>query len=331
MNQFGHNFRLAIWGESHGHQIGISLDGVPAGIPLSEEDFAEDLARRRSGAPGTTPRREPDVPQIVSGVYDGYTTGAPLTIEFANTNTHSQDYSTVMRHYRPSHADLVAYHKFAGFNDPRGGGHFSARLTVALVAAGVVAKKMLPASIRFATRLTEIGGCTDPERFNEVLHAAAADRDSVGGIVECRVAGIPAGWGEPFFDSVESAAAHLLFAIPAIKGVEFGDGFAAAALRGSAHNDPIADADGRTATNHAGGIAGGITNGNELVVRAAVKPTASIAREQQTFDFAAGRVAPLRIRGRHDACIALRAAVVVEAAMAIALWADILIAKSQRP
>ena len=160
MNQFGHNFRLAIWGESHGHQIGISLDGVPAGIPLSEEDFAEDLARRRSGAPGTTPRREPDVPQIVSGVYDGYTTGAPLTIEFANTNTHSQDYSTVMRHYRPSHADLVAYHKFAGFNDPRGGGHFSARLTVALVAAGVVAKKMLPASIRFATRLTEIGGCT---------------------------------------------------------------------------------------------------------------------------------------------------------------------------
>lgn len=218
MNQFGHNFRLAIWGESHGHQIGISLDGVPAGIPLSEEDFAEDLARRRSGAPGTTPRREPDVPQIVSGVYDGYTTGAPLTIEFANTNTHSQDYSTVMRHYRPSHADLVAYHKFAGFNDPRGGGHFSARLTVALVAAGVVAKKMLPASIRFATRLTEIGGCTDPERFNEVLHAAAADRDSVGGIVECRVQGVPLGLGQPFFDSAESMIAHLLFAVPAVRG-----------------------------------------------------------------------------------------------------------------
>ena len=151
----------------------------------------------------------------MSGVYDGYTTGAPLTIEFANTNTHSQDYSTVMRHYRPSHADLVAYHKFAGFNDPRGGGHFSARLTVALVAAGVVAKKMLPASIRFATRLTEIGGCTDPERFNEVLHAAAADRDSVGGIVECRVQGVPLGLGQPFFDSAESMIAHLLFAVPA--------------------------------------------------------------------------------------------------------------------
>ena len=167
--------------------------------------------------------------------------------------------------------------------------------------------------------MTAVGGQTDPARFDDAIDDALRDEDSVGGIVECRVAGIPAGWGEPFFDSVESEAAHLLFAIPAIKGVEFGDGFAAAALRGSAHNDPIADADGRTATNHAGGIAGGITNGNELVVRAAVKPTASIAREQQTFDFAAGRVAPLRIRGRHDACIALRAAVVVEAAMAVAL------------
>ena len=319
MNQFGHNFRLAIWGESHGHQIGISLDGVPAGIPLSEEDFAEDLARRRSGAPGTTPRREPDVPQIVSGVYDGYTTGAPLTIEFANTNTHSQDYSTVMRHYRPSHADLVAYHKFAGFNDPRGGGHFSARLTVALVAAGVVAKKMLPASIRFATRLTEIGGCTDPERFNEVLHAAAADRDSVGGIVECRVQGVPLGLGQPFFDSAESMIAHLLFAVPAVKGVEFGSGFAGARLRGSENNDSFTDCDGTTATNNAGGINGGITNGNEIVVRAALKPTPSIGREQITYNLATNRVEPLEIHGRHDVCVALRGAVVVEAAVAIAL------------
>ena len=293
MNQFGHNFRLAIWGESHGHQIGISLDGVPAGIPLSEEDFAEDLARRRSGAPGTTPRREPDVPQIVSGVYDGYTTGAPLTIEFANTNT--------------------------GFNDPRGGGHFSARLTVALVAAGVVAKKMLPASIRFATRLTEIGGCTDPERFNEVLHAAAADRDSVGGIVECRVQGVPLGLGQPFFDSAESMIAHLLFAVPAVKGVEFGSGFAGARLRGSENNDSFTDCDGTTATNNAGGINGGITNGNEIVVRAALKPTPSIGREQITYNLATNRVEPLEIHGRHDVCVALRGAVVVEAAVAIAL------------
>ena len=301
MNSFGTLFRITLWGESHGPQIGVTLDGVPAGLPLDIPDFEADLARRRSGAKGTTPRQENDLPQIVSGLYKGHTTGAPLTLVFENANTRSGDYDNLLTQPRPSHADRTAAVKFEGWNDPRGGGHFSGRLTLALVAAGVVAKKIL-------------GGATFSTRLN-----ALRDEDSVGGIVECRVAGIPAGWGEPFFDSVESAAAHLLFAIPAIKGVEFGDGFAAAALRGSAHNDPIADADGRTATNHAGGIAGGITNGNELIVRAAVKPTASIAREQQTFDFAAGRVAPLRIRGRHDACIALRAAVVVEAAMAVAL------------
>ena len=286
MNIFGHNFRLAIWGESHGPQIGISIDGVPAGIPLSAEDFEADLARRRSGACGTTPRREPDIPQIVSGLYNGMTTGAPLTIEFANTDTHSQDYATVARHYRPSHADLVAYHKFAGFNDPR---------------------------------LTEIGGCTDPARFDEVLRAAAADLDSVGGIIECRVQGVPLGLGQPFFDSAESLIAHLLFAIPAVKGVEFGSGFAGARLRGSQNNDPLLDVEGTTATNNAGGINGGITNGNEIVVRAAVKPTPSIGREQNTYNLATDKVEPLTIRGRHDVCVALRGAVVAEAAVAIAL------------
>ena len=293
MNIFGHNFRLAIWGESHGPQIGISIDGVPAGIPLSAEDFEADLARRRSGARGTTPRREPDIPQIVSGLYNGMTTGAPLTIEFANTDTHSQDYATVARHYRPSHADLVAYHRFNGFNDPRGGGHFSARLTVAFVAAGVVAKKMLPPGIAFDTRITEIGGCTDPARFDEVLRAAAADLDSVGGIIECRAQGV--------------------------KGVEFGSGFAGARLRGSQNNDPLLDVEGTTATNNAGGINGGITNGNEIVVRAAVKPTPSIGREQNTYNLATDKVEPLTIRGRHDVCVALRGAVVAEAAVAIAL------------
>lgn len=318
MNSFGTLFRITLWGESHGPQIGVTLDGVPAGLPLDIPDFEADLARRRSGAKGTTPRQENDLPQIVSGLYKGHTTGAPLTLVFENANTRSGDYDNLLTQPRPSHADRTAAVKFEGWNDPRGGGHFSGRLTLALVAAGVVAKKILGGAT-FSTQLTAVGGQTDPARFDAAIDDALRDEDSVGGIVECRVAGIPAGWGEPFFDSVESAAAHLLFAIPAIKGVEFGDGFAAAALRGSAHNDPIADADGCTATNHAGGIAGGITNGNELVVRAAVKPTASIAREQQTFDFAAGRVAPLRIRGRHDACIALRAAVVVEAAMAVAL------------
>lgn len=318
MNSFGTLFRITLWGESHGPQVGVTLDGVTPGLPLGIQEFEADLARRRSGAKGTTPRVENDLPQIVAGLYKGHTTGAPLTLIFENANTRSGDYDNLVTQPRPSHADRTAAVKFEGWNDPRGGGHFSGRLTLALVAAGVVAKKMLP-SITFSTQLTAIGGQSDPARFDAVLDAALRDEDSVGGIVECRAAGIPAGWGEPFFDSVESTAAHLLFAVPAVKGVEFGDGFAAAALRGSEHNDPIADAEGHTATNHAGGIAGGITNGNELVVRVAVKPTASIAREQQTFDFAAGHVSALRIHGRHDACIALRAAVVVEAALAIAL------------
>ena len=295
MNIFGHNFRLAIWGESHGQQIGISIDGIPAGVPLSAEDFETDLARRRSGARGTTPRREPDIPQIVSGLYNG------------------------MRHYRPSHADMVAYHKFNGFNDPRGGGHFSARLTVALTAAGVVAKKILPPGVTFDTRVAEIGGCTDPEGFDEVLRAAAAEQDSVGGIIECRVQGVPLGLGQPFFDSAESMIAHLLFSVPAVKGVEFGSGFAGARMRGSENNDPFLDVEGTTATNNAGGINGGLTNGNELVVRAAVKPTPSIGREQMTYNLATNKVEPLMIRGRHDVCVALRGAVVVEAAVAIAL------------
>ena len=323
MNQYGNNFRLAIWGESHGPQVGITMDGIPAGIPLAEADFEADLARRRGGAAGTTPRREPDLPTIVSGLCNGHATGAPLTVLFANTNTRPQDYANVVQHFRPSHADWVANRKFDGYNDPRGGGHFSARLTVALVAAGVVAKKLLPEGVRFSTRLTEVGGCTDPERFDEVVRAAAADRDSVGGVVECRVSGIPAGLGAPFFDSAESCIAHLLFSVPAVKGVEFGSGFAGSRLRGSENNDPIIDRNGTTATNHAGGINGGITNGNEVVVRAALKPTPSIARAQETYNFTTDRIEALEIRGRHDACVALRGAVVVEAAVAIAL-ADLL-------
>ena len=246
MNQFGTNFRLAVWGESHGPQIGVTIDGVSPGIPLSEADFAEDLARRRSGAPGTTPRREADAPQIVSGVYEGYTTGAPLTVEFTNADTRSQDYAALKTHYRPSHADLTAVRKFGGFNDPRGGGHFSGRITLGLVAAGVVAKKMLGERVRFSTQIVEIGGCTDPARFDDLLRETAAAKDSVGGIVECRAEGVMPALGEPFFDSTESLIAHLLFSVPAVKGVEFGSGFAAARMRGSEHNDPIVDASGLT-------------------------------------------------------------------------------------
>lgn len=319
MNTFGHSLRLSIWGESHGPKIGISLDGVPAGIPLSAEDFEADLARRRSGAPGTTPRHEPDVPIFAAGLYNGVTTGSPLVIEFENKDINSQDYATVMRHYRPGHSDMVAYHKFNGFNDPRGGGHFSARLTVALTAAGVVAKKILPNSISFNTRIVEMGGCTDPSKFDEVLAAATADKDSVGGIVECRVNGVPLGLGSPFFQSIECGIAKLLFAIPGVKGVEFGSGFAGSRMRGSENNDMILDVEGHTATNHSGGINGGLTNGNELVVRAAIKPTASIGKEQMTYNLATNKIEPLMIKGRHDVCIAIRGAVVVEASVAIVL------------
>lgn len=323
MNRVGTRFRIALWGESHGPQIGVVLDGVPAGIALTAEDFEADLARRRCGPTGTTPRHEPDVPQIVSGIYRGYTTGAPLTIEFTNTDTRPQDYDATAGHDRPSHADRTAYEKFGGWNDPRGGGHFSGRLTLTLTAAGVVAKKMLPANVAFSTDIVEIGGCTEPERFDTLLHETAEAKDSVGGMVECRVQGVPAGLGDPYFDSAESVIAQLLFAIPGVKGVEFGSGFAGAQMRGSEHNDPIVDAAGHTATNHAGGIAGGLTNGNELVVRAAFKPTASIGRPQNTYNRMTEQVEPLILAGRHDVCIALRGAVVVEAAVAIAL-ADLL-------
>lgn len=319
MNSWGEKFRLSIWGESHGAQVGVTIDGVPAGIALCEEDFAADLDRRRAGAAGTTPRKESDAPHIVSGVYNGFTTGAPLTIEFVNENTRSGDYSNLVVHPRPSHADWVAQQKFRGYNDPRGGGHFSGRITLGMVAAGVIAKKILGQSVTFSTQITEIGGCTDKEQWESIIEQMRMAQDSVGGIIECRVGGIPTGLGEPFFDSVESLAAHLLFSVPAIKGVEFGAGFSAARMRGSEHNDPIADAEGTTLSNNAGGIVGGITNGNEIVARIAVKPTASISQPQNTFNFEHDKMEELVIKGRHDVCITLRAAVVAEAALAIAL------------
>ncbi len=325
MNSVGKCLRLSIFGESHGETVGVSIDGVPAGMPLCVDDFAADLERRRScGTDGTTPRTEADVPHIVSGVYRDRATGAPVTVVFRNGNVRSGDYAAFRDIPRPSHADLIAAVKYGGFSDPRGGGRFSGRMTLALVAAGVVAKKIL-AGASFSTRVVAVGGESDPDRFREVLDAAVRDGDSVGGVVEVTASGIPTGLGEPFFDSVESVASHLIFSIPGVKGVEFGAGFAAASARGSVNNDPIVDAAGRTATNNDGGINGGIANGNPIVVRAAFRPTASISRPQCTFDFAAGQTRELRIAGRHDACIALRGAVVVEAALAVAL-ADLLLA-----
>ena len=323
MNSFGRNFRLTIFGESHGPAIGVVMDGVPAGIPLCVGDFEADLTRRRSGAAGTTPRIESDIPEIISGTLDGHTTGAPVAILFRNENTRSGDYSHLALHPRPGHADRVAEVKFGGHNDLRGGGHFSGRLTLALVAAGVVAKKIIAPTEGVGPQpkaeIVELGGSREAHEWPAIIAAAQSEGDSVGGVIECRVEGMPVGIGEPFFDSLESIIAHLAFAIPGVRGVEFGDGFGAARMRGSEHNDPIVDSKGTTATNGAGGINGGISNGNPVVFRVAVKPTSSIAREQQTYNFATESIEPLTIGGRHDVCIALRAAVVVEAVAAIAL------------
>ena len=363
MNTFGRKFRVSIFGESHGELIGVVLDGVPAGIELSPEEFAFDLGRRKSGAKGTTPRIEEDVPMLVSGVYEGCTTGAPLTIVFKNMNTKSSDYSQFAAMPRPGHADLTAALKWDDFQDPRGSGHFSGRLTLPIVAAGVVAKKMLgdltildDTPVReVSARLIELGGIgldlCDQIATGEALamtydgesHAmtcgekglskewqAAIDKameegDSLGAVVECTVPDIDPGYGEPFWDSVESKIAHTIFSIPGVRGLEFGDGFQAARMKGSEHNDPIG-ADGRPLKNGAGGVNGGITNGAPLKFRVAFKPTSSIRKAQQTFNFETGEMDTLEVKGRHDVCFALRTPVVVEAMTAIAL-ADLALLK----
>lgn len=319
MNSFGRKYRISIFGESHGESVGIVIDGVPAGVVLSEADLEADLSRRKAGAKGTTPRKEADQPHIVSGVFNGRTTGSPLTVVFQNTDTRSGDYAHLVAQPRPGHADYVAREKWGGWNDYRGGGHFSGRITLGIVAAGAIAKRVLGEGVKIAARIAEIGGETDPTAMETVVDRAVEEQDSVGGVIECTVTGVPVGWGEPFFDSVESCLSHALFAIPAVKGVEFGAGFEAARMRGSEHNDAIVAADGTTRTNHAGGINGGISNGNPIVFRVAVKPTASISKQQETFNFSTGQVEPLSVRGRHDACIALRVPVIVEAMTAIVL------------
>ena len=315
MNTFGRRFRIHILGASHGSHIGICIDGCPAGIDIKQADFFKDINRRKAGAAGTTTRIEEDMPQIISGVFNSKTTGAPITILFENNNTISTDYEEIKQTPRPGHADFVLDKKFGGFNEYRGGGHSSGRLTLALVAAGVVAKKILP-HITFNAELIEAGGHSNIE---EAIANAVLAQDSIGGIVRCSVSALPIGLGEPFFDSLESTISHLVFSIPAIKGISFGAGFAATKMTGSQHNDALIDEKGATKTNHAGGINGGISNGNELYFDVAVKPTSSTPKEQNTWNNQTQSVEPFRIKGRHDLCVALRVPVVVEAAAAIAL------------
>ena len=342
MNSFGRKFRVSIFGESHGEFVGVVLDGVPAGLELSERDFEQDILRRKSGAKGTTPRVEEDKPLIVSGVFEGHSTGAPLTIVFKNSNTHSSDYEQFAAMPRPGHADLTSAIKWDDCQDPRGSGHFSGRLTLPIAAAGVVAKKMLAdATIlddvpvnEINARIVQIGGVelemTEgksemSEEAQKVLDHAIKDGDSIGAVVECVVPEIDPGYGEPFWDSVESVISHAIFSIPGVRGIEFGDGFKAAQMRGSEHNDPIGP-NGRPLKNGAGGVNGGITNGAPIVFRVAIKPTSSISRPQQTFNFQTGEMDTLAVKGRHDVCFALRVPVIVEAMTAIAL-ADLIALK----
>jgi chorismate synthase/very-short-patch-repair endonuclease len=483
LNSFGRIFRIHIFGESHGDCAGITIDGCPAGLRLSVADFITDIERRKGGIQkGTTPRQEEDIPIIKSGIFNDITTGAPITMLFENKNVRSADYEKQRDFPRPGHADFVAHEKFGGYEDYRGSGHFSGRLTVGLVAAGVIAKKLLkyltpdPSPLERGTKsgspfgyvtsppesfhnlvqfakenrhhsteaedklwqllrnrniesakfrrqhpiagfipdfvclekkliieidgsyhnegdqkkydaarsewlnqhryellrftnedilnneeksinrirealkrrvdykvtrpnspsslerelegevniqatILEIGGAAD---IDKGLQKAIDAKDSIGGIIECKVSGLPAGLGEPFFDSMESLISHIVFAIPAVRGIEFGTGFAAAKMFGSEHNDPIIDAEGSTKTNHAGGVVGGITNGNEMVFRVAIKPTSSTPRIQQSLNWNTGKVEEFSVKGRHDLCIALRVPVIVEAVTAIVV-ADLMI------
>ena len=324
MNSFGRLFRVHIFGESHGEGVGITIDGCPPGVSLSLDDFALDLQRRKGGSKGTTPRTEDDIPKFISGLFNDKSTGTPLTILFANNNTRSSDYEKLKATPRPGHADFVATKKYGGYEDYRGGGHFSGRLTVALVAAGVIAKKLLK-DISINATILKIGGETDKETG---LQKAINAKDSIGGIVECKVSGLPIGLGEPFFDSVESLLSHAVFSIPAIRGIEFGTGFAAAEMFGSEHNDALENNEGKTKTNHAGGIVGGLTNGNELVFRVAIKPTSSTPKQQQTLNLQSNEIEMFSVKGRHDLCIALRVPVVLEAVTAFVI-ADLMLLENR--
>ena len=339
-NTFGSAVSLTIFGESHGPAIGAVLDGLAAGLPVEEQFIAECMDRRRARGDGlSTSRTEPDRVEILSGVLDGHTTGTPVTLIVRNTNTRSGDYARTAALLRPGHADYTAWVKYEGFQDARGGGHFSGRITAASVAAGAICQQVLAGlGVQVYTHIARCAGIPDaalpadgtlpapaaPGHFSlvdpgretamqEAIRAAGAAGDSVGGILETVVTGLPAGVGEPFFDSVESELSHLMFSVPAVKGIEFGAGFRFADLNGSTANDPFRMGEnGRvvTATNRNGGVNGGITNGMPVVFRTVVKPTPSIYREQQTVDYPARADAQLVIHGRHDPCIVPRAAVV---------------------
>ena len=315
--------RHVIFGESHGPAIGVVLEGVPAGVALELDFIAAELARRAPGGALATARKEPDVPEILSGVYEGKTTGTPLCAVIRNTDTHSSDYDDLKIHPRPSHADYTGKVRYGGHNDPRGGGHFSGRLTAPLVFAGAVAKLILKErGVSVSAHISRLYGVDDPspEQQERLILAAKADADSVGGCIRCAVTGLPAGAGGPDYgENVEGIFAQQMFAVPAVKGISFGAGFGFADLRGSEANDPFYMENGvvKTKTNRAGGVNGGITNGMPVEFEVVLRPTPSIGREQDTVDLETGEDAKLIVHGRHDPCIVQRAVPVIEAAAAL--------------
>jgi chorismate synthase len=316
MNSVGVVFRVSVFGESHGAAIGVTIDGCPPGIGIKPEDFIPDLERRQSGSKGTTARKEPDLPEILSGVFNGLSTGAPVTFITRNKDADSSAYIAFIDVPRPGHADFTAKKKYSGYNDFRGSGHFSGRITWGLVVAGVIAKKLCSSS-QISAKLISAGGSDDIE---SAVNKAIAENDSIGGIIECTISNPPVAIGEPFFYSFESAVSHLAFS----KGIEFGSGFASAAMRGSEHNDPFISENGKTSTNNAGGINGGITNGNDIIFRVVVKPTSSTGIAQETLNFKSRKMQTLKVEGRHDTCIALRIPVIIEAVAAVAI-ADLML------
>jgi len=346
-NSIGKILTITSFGESHGRLVGIVIDGCPAGLPVTEADIQKELDRRKPGASAaSTARAEEDRAEILSGIFNGHTTGAPICLVVWNKDVKSGDYDKTKKLLRPGHADFTSYVKYGGFGDYRGGGRFSGRITAGWVMAGAVAHKLLDTiGVEIVAHSIEIGGitarsmdfntirqnadanplhCADKEAAAKMLAAietAAGEGDSLGGIIEGIAAGLPAGLGEPVFDNLDGEMAKALFAIPAVKGVEFGAGFGAARMKGTQNNDPFIIKDGEiaTASNNAGGVLGGISNGMPLVVRVAVKPTPSISQKQQTVDIENMTEADIKIEGRHDVCIVPRAVVVVEAMMAIVL------------
>ena len=323
MNSIGKIFKIAIYGESHGKGVGVTIDGVPPGIEISKEDFTDDLLRRKSDKKGTTKRKEVDIPEIQSGIFKDKTTGTPVNIFFENRDVKSESYKKVQEIPRPGHADFTAKYKYKGFNDYRGGGMFSGRLTAGIVAAGVIAKKLI-SPVNIKSDIIEIGG---KKNYKKILKKAIKEKDSLGGIIECSVNNISAGLGEPYFDSVESIISHMIFSIPGIIGIEFGKGFNGTRMRGSEFNDSIINKEGKTETNNCGGVNGGITNGNQLLFRAAVKPTPTISKKQKSFNLKKEEITEVEYGGRHDAAFILRMPVIIEAAVSIVLADLILINK----